>query len=85
VFIVVLERRRSTAISELLHQLSAKQLEQSARRQIRAALDDRGSLSENEVVAVEVVWSPAAEQDLMSVAEMEASYPELERIDRAAG
>jgi uncharacterized membrane protein len=55
------------------------------RASIRAALDDLGALGESELVAVEVVWSPAADQDLMSVAEMEASYPELERIDPAAG
>jgi uncharacterized membrane protein len=34
-----------------------------------------------DVVALEVVWSPAAENDRMSSAELEALYPELVRLD----
>lgn len=34
-----------------------------------------------EVVALEVIWSPAEEQDRMSSAELEMVYPELQRLD----
>jgi uncharacterized membrane protein len=47
---------------------------------IRAALAERGALRATELVAVEVVWSPAAEGDRMSRAELEEHYPELEPI-----
>lgn len=49
--------------------------------QIRAALQDRGTLDANTLVALEVVWSPAAEHDRMSTAELEQNYPELHLID----
>jgi uncharacterized membrane protein len=50
---------------------------------IRAALDDRGTLRADELVAFEVVWSPAAEEDRMSSAELEQHYPDLALIDPA--
>ncbi|HJL11594.1 MAG TPA: DUF1517 domain-containing protein [Polyangiaceae bacterium LLY-WYZ-15_(1-7)] len=34
-----------------------------------------------QLVALEVIWSPAAEDDRMSTAELEVLYPELKRID----
>jgi uncharacterized membrane protein len=48
---------------------------------IRDALEDRGALTAGQLVALEVVWSPAAEQDRMSTSELEQNYPELELID----
>jgi hypothetical protein len=49
--------------------------------QIRAALSDRGGLQGPQMVALEVIWSPAAENDRMSTAELETVYPELKLID----
>jgi uncharacterized membrane protein len=49
--------------------------------QIRNALGDRGALSPQHMVALEVVWSPAADSDRMSTAELETVYPELKLID----
>ncbi|MEZ4339877.1 MAG: DUF1517 domain-containing protein [Sandaracinaceae bacterium] len=37
-----------------------------------------------DLVALEVVWSPADENDRMSTAELEARYPELARLDEAS-
>jgi uncharacterized membrane protein len=50
---------------------------------IRAALGDRGALTADQLVALEVVWSPAADDDRMSTAELEQHYPELRKIDPA--
>lgn len=49
--------------------------------QLRNALADRGSLLAQHMVALEVVWSPAAENDRMSTSELEQNYPELKLID----
>lgn len=49
--------------------------------EISAALADRGAVTSQELVAIEVVWSPAAEDDRMSTAELEQHYPELALID----
>jgi uncharacterized membrane protein len=49
--------------------------------QIRNALSDRGALLPNHMVALEVVWSPAAENDRMSTSELEQNYPEMKLID----
>lgn len=49
--------------------------------QIRAALSDRGTVQGPQLVALEVIWSPAAENDRMSTAELESVYPELKLID----
>lgn len=51
---------------------------------IKAALDDRAALTARDLVAIEVVWSPAAENDRMSTAEMEPLYPDLKLIDPAS-
>ena len=48
---------------------------------IRAALEDRGTLGADQLVAIEVIWSPAVEQDRMSSAELEQHYPHLQLID----
>jgi hypothetical protein len=48
---------------------------------LRAALADRAFVHSNELVAIEVVWSPAAEDDRMSSAELEQHYPELVKLD----
>ncbi|AKF05587.1 DUF1517 domain-containing protein [Sandaracinus amylolyticus] len=49
--------------------------------QIRNALSDRGAILPNQMVALEVIWSPAAENDRMSTSELEQNYPELKLID----
>jgi len=49
--------------------------------EISAALTDRAAVTSLELVAIEVVWSPAAEDDRMSTAELEQHYPELLLID----
>lgn len=49
--------------------------------QIRAALDARAALTADQLVALEVVWSPAAENDRMSTAELEQNYPDMKLID----
>jgi uncharacterized membrane protein len=51
---------------------------------IRAALDDRCAVVASELAAFEVVWSPAAEEDRMSSAELEQHYPDLALIDPAS-
>ena len=38
-------------------------------------------MSETMMLALEVVWSPAAENDRMSTAELEQFYPEMKLID----
>jgi uncharacterized membrane protein len=48
---------------------------------IRNALSSRAAVAARDLVAIEVVWSPAAEDDRMSTAELEQHYPELARID----
>lgn len=49
--------------------------------EIRAALSERSALTGRDLVAIEVVWSPAAEEDRMSTSELEQHYPELALID----
>jgi uncharacterized membrane protein len=49
--------------------------------EISAALADRAAVTSQELVAIEVVWSPAAEDDRMSTAELEQHYSELVLID----
>lgn len=56
-------------------------LEQPDAGQIRVALDNRAALTAEQLVALEVVWSPAAENDRMSTAELEQFYPEMRLID----
>lgn len=50
-------------------------------KEIRDALSSRSSVTSKDLVAIEVVWSPAAEEDRMSTAELEQHYPELVLID----
>ncbi|MEZ4338451.1 MAG: DUF1517 domain-containing protein [Sandaracinaceae bacterium] len=45
------------------------------------ALADVGALGPHDLVAFEVVWSPAKDQDRMSSYELEQVYPELLRLD----
>lgn len=49
--------------------------------QIRTALDARAALTAEQLVALEVVWSPAEDNDRMSTAELEQNYPEMTLID----
>ncbi|MEC7524642.1 MAG: DUF1517 domain-containing protein [Myxococcota bacterium] len=49
--------------------------------QIRAALDNRAAVTAQQLVALEVVWSPADENDRMSTAELEQFYPDMRLID----
>jgi uncharacterized membrane protein len=49
--------------------------------QIRMALDNRAALTADQLGALEVVWSPAADDDRMSTAELEQFYPDLRLID----
>lgn len=49
--------------------------------QIRNALADRGTINGQQMVALEVIWSPAAENDRMSTAELEQFYPDMKLID----
>jgi uncharacterized membrane protein len=49
--------------------------------QIRMALDNRAALTAQQLGALEVVWSPAAENDRMSTGELEQFYPEMRLID----
>ena len=49
--------------------------------EIRQAVQDRAALNGQTLVALEVIWSPAAENDRMSTAELEQNYPELRMID----
>ena len=53
---------------------------QDARR-IRSVLQMFTSVKD--LVALEVIWSPAVEEDRMSTAELEMIYPELKKIDEA--
>ncbi len=48
---------------------------------IKNALQDRSGILPQQLVALEVVWSPAAENDRMSTAELEQFYPEMKLID----
>jgi len=44
-------------------------------------LAELDALTADQLVAFEVIWSPAAEDDRMSTAELEALYPEVSRLD----
>jgi len=53
--------------------------------QIKRLLDDMVSCANpHTLVAMEVVWSPAAENDRMSTAELEQNYPDLKKIDETS-
>jgi uncharacterized membrane protein len=53
------------------------------RAALERALDALSALEPRAFVAMEVVWSPADENDRASVASIEARYPELVRLPRA--
>ncbi|HJL14477.1 MAG TPA: DUF1517 domain-containing protein [Sandaracinaceae bacterium LLY-WYZ-13_1] len=49
---------------------------------IKALLDDLVAVANPHTLgAIEVIWSPAAENDRMSTAELEQFYPDLKKID----
>lgn len=49
---------------------------------IKTLLDDMVAIANpSMLVAMEVIWSPAAENDRMSTAELETLYPHLKKID----
>ncbi len=52
-----------------------------SRAAIEAVLDDLVALDPDELVALEVVWSPADERDRMSLDDMRERYPELFELD----
>lgn len=52
------------------------------RAALRAALQQAARVSAADLVAMEVVWSPAEENDRVSVAMLEARHPELQRLSR---
>jgi uncharacterized membrane protein len=49
--------------------------------ELRRLMRELGSLTPRDLVALEVIWSPAVDQDRMSTAELEALYPELRVIE----
>ena len=53
-------------------------------RALTELLSVMSSLVPHQLSAIEVVWSPAAENDRMSTAELETLYPELKKIDEAS-
>jgi uncharacterized membrane protein len=50
----------------------------------RGALEGMAALAADDLVALEVVWSPATENDRMSSAELQTLYPELRKLDEAS-
>ena len=53
--------------------------------QIRQSLQDRAAILPQQLVALEVVWSPADDNDRMSSYELEQRYPELQRVSDGVG
>jgi len=51
--------------------------------ELQIALTALGMLADGALVALEVVWSPAEENDRMSSAELEMLYPELGKVDES--
>lgn len=56
-------------------------IEQTDAAAIGRLLGQVGRLGADDLVAFEVIWSPAAEADRMSTYELEVRYPELEKLD----
>ena len=50
-------------------------------RALRELLAVMSSMVAHQLAAIEVIWSPAAENDRMSTAELEVLYPDLKKID----
>ena len=48
---------------------------------LRRLLSILSSMVSHQLAAIEVIWSPAAENDRMSTAELETLYPELAKFD----
>lgn len=53
--------------------------------QLERLLADLAALPPARLLALELIWSPAAEQDRMSTDELEALYPELTRLTAVGG
>lgn len=53
--------------------------------EIEKLLEQLSELTASELVALELIWSPAAEDDRMSTDELEAHYPELTRLTAVGG
>lgn len=51
--------------------------------QVRRALEGMSALTKFRLVAVEVIWTPAAEDDRMSSVELEARYPFMVKVPEA--
>lgn len=51
------------------------------RSRIVSLLTRLHDLGANELIALEVIWSPAIDADRMSTLELEQFYPELKRLD----
>lgn len=52
---------------------------------VRRALEGISALTAYRLVAVEIIWTPAAETDRMSSVELEARYPQLKKLEDALG
>ncbi len=52
----------------------------SDRASLRAGLEALRAIPEEELVALEVVWSPAADGDRVSAAQLEQRHPEIRRL-----
>lgn len=50
------------------------------RAAVRAAITQAGKITAENLVAMEVIWSPAEENDRVSVATLEAKHPELKKL-----
>jgi uncharacterized membrane protein len=51
---------------------------------IARTLQGMAALPHHWLSAVEIIWSPAEDEDRMSTAELETLYPELRKIDSAS-
>ncbi|MBK8170624.1 MAG: DUF1517 domain-containing protein [Sandaracinaceae bacterium] len=51
--------------------------------QIDALLEALLALNDHQLMVLEVIWSPAAEDDRMSTAELEILYPELKKLSES--
>ena len=61
-----------------------KDAAERTRASIDAALDDLCALTSEQLVAIEVVWSPADANDRMALGVMLERYPELFELDAPA-
>lgn len=52
----------------------------SDRASLRAGLEAMRAIPEDELVAIEVVWSPAADGDRVSAAQLEKKHPEIRAL-----